>query len=116
MDNVLNFGVVAGDTASLGPANQAALEALVNTVIAAGGGTGGLSGWHLPFPHQGSAEQVQSCDSRRPRPDCGSWATEKPAASSGTGTRALVVMRISSGSRTGSANVCWSTCTSSRAF
>ena len=40
MDNVLNFGVVAGDTASLGPANQAALEALVNTVIAAGGGTG----------------------------------------------------------------------------
>jgi hypothetical protein len=40
MYNVLNFcGLVAGDTPSLGPANQAALEGLVNTVIAAGGGT-----------------------------------------------------------------------------
>jgi hypothetical protein len=39
MYDVLNFGVQAGDTASYGPANQVALEALVNTVIAAGGGT-----------------------------------------------------------------------------
>lgn len=39
MYNVLDHWVVAGDIASHGPANQAALEALVNTVLAAGGGT-----------------------------------------------------------------------------
>src|SRR5947207_1691024 len=36
MYDVLNFGVQPGNT---GQANQVALEALVNTVIAAGGGT-----------------------------------------------------------------------------
>ena len=53
------------------PGNQVALEALVNTVIAAGGGTVYFPAGTYHF-HTKKAPDKYVLDSRRPRRDCGS--------------------------------------------